>query len=375
MKRRWWLAGVLGAACMHPAASTSSTTAEVAADTVWYVSARARDEGLVTTRLADSLEFGFVVVTYQRSGDLLTQDLDLDVHDSTRLGRAEFVAALKARAADFPVSDPMAVLYVHGYGTWQHEALRSTATSMVRSRSRAPWVVFCWPSRGSGLASPSTRAILTNGYWIDSVTAAASAPAFGTAMSAVLDAVGGAHTLVVAHSMGAQIVSEALMSDTALRARLSADSLRALAYFAPDIDAVRFHDVIVPAVHPLARRVVLYASENDRTLSISRMLNKGDRAGLIRGPPGTDTASVLEAVDVSDGLSSGGMFQRTFGNHHALSRAPSALFDILFVVGGAMPPGCRVTLGTGTHTGGNGWKLTKTPPPPPQALEACATVR
>ena len=117
------------------------------------------------------------------------------------------------------------MLYVHGFGTWQHEALTHAANSFARSQSRISWVVFCWPSKGSGLSSPSTRAILTNGYWVDSTAAAASTPAFVSTLYAVLDAVGGAHAIVVAHSRGAQIASDALTKDETLRARLAADRL------------------------------------------------------------------------------------------------------------------------------------------------------
>src|SRR6186997_1159317 len=160
MTRMLWfgLGSVLCAGCAH-SAGPSRTTVPVASDTVWYVSARARDAGLVTTRLADSLEYGFVVVDHRAGGDMLTQDLGIVVRDSTTLTRTAFVEALRMQAAAASPGDPVAVLYVHGFGTWQHEALTNTATAKVRSASRIPWVVFCWPSKGSGAAAPSTRAI------------------------------------------------------------------------------------------------------------------------------------------------------------------------------------------------------------------------
>jgi esterase/lipase superfamily enzyme len=360
-------------ACAHSPTPQSSTTATgVATDTIWYVSARARDGGIVTTRLADSLEYGFVVADHRPGGELVTEDLKLTIRDSTRLDRQEFTDALRARATDGTGADTNVVLYIHGYGTWQHEALRHAASAAARSQSRIPWVVFSWPSKGSGMASPTTRAILTSGYWNDSIAAAASKPAFGRAMETMLGAVGGRHLLLVAHSMGAQLTSDALHADTVLRARLTAERLRALAYFAPDLDAERFRAVIVPSMRPLTRRVVLYASGKDRTLRISQSINKSERAGLLGAEAiGPYDRSLFETVDITDGWSAEGMWQRLFGSHHSLSRASAALFDLMHIVAREYPPSCRSTLGTAILNDAGDWRLTESAPPSPSALSAC----
>ena len=75
------LAGLVLAGCAHPSpsASTSAIATGVVTDTIWYVSARARDSGRVTTRLADSLEYGFVVADHRGCRTCSTQDLGLVV--------------------------------------------------------------------------------------------------------------------------------------------------------------------------------------------------------------------------------------------------------------------------------------------------------
>ena len=67
-----------------PAASLSRL-----ADTVWYISKWAREQGRDTRRFADSLECRLAVHTYQRSADVLVDALDLEVADSVIISRSE----------------------------------------------------------------------------------------------------------------------------------------------------------------------------------------------------------------------------------------------------------------------------------------------
>ena len=157
----------------------------------------------------------------------------------------------------------------------------------------------------------------------------------------MLDAVGGAHTVLLAHSMGAQLASEVLYCDDRIARSPCGDRLRSLAFFAPDLDAARFQTVVVPAMQPLTKRVVFYASGKDRTLAISRTLNKSERAGLIRdssvGPMATPSRpSTSPMAEPPRGL-----WQRMFGSHHSLSRASAALFDLLHIVAREFPAACR----------------------------------
>ena len=353
--------------------SSGATVSTVPVDTIWYVSVRAREDGRDTRRLADSLEYGLVVNAVKSAGDPLTQHVEITLLDSVRLTQRDFANALRARARDASRDDSLVLLYVHGFGTSLREAREHAAQARVRSRSSAPWVVFCWPSRGSGVAWPSASHIFSRAYLEDSAAAAASRPAFAQTVRDLLPVVGGAHLLLVAHSLGAQIVGESLAGDSALRGALGADPLRALAFFAPDVETRRFRDHILSATRSLARRVVVYGSVDDRVLTLSRSFNKSERAGLIRGPAKAHPG--VETVDATDGTAAEDRLQRVLGSHHALRRASAALFDLVHIVGRSRDAACRLTLGTATGVEQGVWRLTRLPLPPLSVLEACSPSR
>src|SRR3954462_13006077 len=68
-----------------------------ARDTIWYISARARDHGRDTRQLADSLEYGMVVSHFRGNGALFVDGLDVAPVDSVRLAASDFAVALRAR--------------------------------------------------------------------------------------------------------------------------------------------------------------------------------------------------------------------------------------------------------------------------------------
>lgn len=358
---------VLGVGCATtPGPSLPPVPAR--ADTVWYVSARARVDGRDSRRLADSLEYGYVVYARRRVDPWLTGRVELALADSVRQTREAFVAELRERTTSVAPPDDFAVLYVHGFGTSLREAWSHAVLARIRSRSRAPWVVFCWPSNGSGVAWPRPGAIFARSYRDDSAAATASRPAFAVATRAVLEGVGGRRLLLAAHSLGAQLVGEALADDLPLRITLGADPLRTIAFIAPDVESRRFGDYVVPAVMPLARRVVLYTSARDRVLTVARQVNKSDRAGL--GRPSALVRPGLETVDATQGVTAENWWQRIFGTHHSTRRAAAAVYDLMQVVGAGFAADCRAALGTAALTADGVWRLTSRQPPPIDTVRA-----
>jgi esterase/lipase superfamily enzyme len=335
-------------------------------DSLWYVSVRARDHGRDTHRFADSLEFGLVISHVQAHGNPLVDRLDITPIDSVRFSASAFGAALRARAAG--ADDSMAVLMVHGYSTSLHKAWRESSEAHIRSRTRAPWVVFCWPSNGAGFVWARRGDFFTQSYRDDSTTAAASVPAFGDAVRLLLRSVGGAHLMLIAHSMGAQLVARAFTEDATLRTTLQSAPLRVLAYFSPDLSTRYFDDVVAPAMTSIAQRTLLYAASDDRMLALSRGVNQSERAGLIS----TDSEpAVVETIDATEGVAAEDRFQRFIGTHHTIRRSSGALFDLLQVVGPGYSNQCRLTLHTASQLGVQRWKLTPLPPPPLSALAKC----
>ena len=365
------IAVTAGTGCL-PQSRPGPSVAVRMLDTVWYVSARVRDQGRVTRRLADSLEFGFVVSEVRADGDPLRSKLRIALRDSVQLTRLAFVASIRARARSVSAVDPVVVMYVHGFGTGQDEVWKHVTQSYARSQSRVPWVVFSWPSRGLGVAWPRAGEIFSRAYWDDLESAMLSRPAFVAGLHALVDAVGSPRVMLVAHSLGAYLTSEALTSDDSLRQRLTAEPLRAVAFFAPDVDAKLFQNVFVPALQSLTPRLVLYASDHDRILLASKRINNGERAGLISGSPRMPIIRErLESIDVTAGVVAAGFFKRVFGSHHGLSRSSAALFDLMQIVARKFPAECRATLGTAKRNVGGYWKLTSLAPLSPDAVAAC----
>jgi esterase/lipase superfamily enzyme len=341
-------------------------------DTLFYVSARAREAGRDVPRLAERLEYGMVFTRRPVLDDPVTDGARIQVLDTLVLSREAFIDALAGCAANPAEPQRFAVMYTHGYGTslenlWEHAAL-----ARVRARGTQPWIVFAWPSIGSGVAWPRAGEVLTAAYRQDSASAAASRGAFATALSTAHAATGGARLMLIAHSLGGQLVGEAFRQDSALRGTLREDPLRAVAFVSPDVALDRFGDSIAPAAQPLTQRLLLYASSDDRVLFFSEWVNDGERAGRITGErPTMPVFDGVESVDMTDGRYANSWLVHTFGTRHALRRKSAALFDLVHIVGAQRPPECRAALGTGERMKDGAWRLTSVPVPPPSAVARC----
>ncbi|HET6681936.1 MAG TPA: alpha/beta hydrolase [Gemmatimonadaceae bacterium] len=365
----------LGTGCGSRRPPAGSLPVAAIVDTTWFISSRARDDGRDTQRLADSLEYGAVITRRSASDDPSGDGgLSFRIIDSATFTRAEFETRLRMRVhhgSDDPATR-FAVLYTHGFGTSLHEAWENTLHARLRSRGKQPWVVFCWPSAGAGVAWPRHDAFFTSAYRTDAESAVASRGTFGRAVGVMIRAVGGRGLLLLSHSMGARIMGAALASDSTVQAALRDEPLRAVAFVSPDIDAITFGDTIVPALRPLTKRLLLYASSNDLMLALARNINNSERAGLFRGVPGTPMVrGGLESIDMTHTVRADGGLRRIFNSRHNMTRATAALFDLIHLVGGERPVDCRVQLGTARLTVAGAWSLTMVPLPPLDAASRC----
>lgn len=367
------LATALGACSQAP---STSTPAVVRLDTTWYISARARENGRDTKQLSDSLEFGLIITAPSRSKDPVTgRNLPFRLVDSLPLTRATFISTLRTRAFAEDANG-FAVLYTHGFGTSLHESWEQAVHARARSQGSQPWVTFNWPASDNWVTWPEHGEVLATAYRQDSASAHASRAAFLRAFSAVREAVGSPGLVLFTHSMGVQVVGEAIVADDALRAALTADPLRSVAFYAPDVEVTRFGDVVVPAFLPLTRRLVLYASGTDRALAMAKRFSNTDRAGQVQSRDGTPLRRPgLESIDVTEATTALGFLRRWFGTRHGVRHASAALFDLINIVAGGFAPECRVQLGTATLIAVDSWKLSSTVLPTPSAVGRCAAQR
>ncbi len=339
-------------------------------DTIWYVSARARDDrGRDLRKLTDTLEYGAAIFERSAVRDAFAGKLTFTLRDSVRLSRTDFLAAVYARVQSQRVPEDFAVLYVHGFGTGLDECRSHPVFARTRSLSSAPWIAFCWPSHGSGITWPRLGSVFVRAYEEDTASVTASEGVFRQTLDQVVVTLGADHVLLTTHSLGGRMVSELLAresSDTSPR-----DKLRALAFVALDHGAARFADSLLPALRRAASRVVLYTERHDRALTISRRVHDSPRAGL--ADPNPLARDGLESVDVSNAFASDSWLQRLVGNRHAIKRASGLLWDLTHVVGRRLDPSCRSVLGTGRRDTAGVWRLLRVVRPD-SALVEC-TVR
>ncbi len=318
------------------------------ADTIFYVSARARGAGDDTHELASSLEYGMAMVhRHRRTPD--DGDITRDIADSARLDSLTFVTALRARLGQQRAPFDFAVLYVHGMGTSLHEAWQHAAAARAHAGGDVPWIVFCWPSIGPGVTWPTRNAVFTAAYHRDSLMADSARGAFATAFNVIRESVASSQLLLASHSLGGQLVGESLRTDETIRRPLRESPLRAVAFLMPDVPAERLRDTIAPALPEIAARRVLYVSRRDRVLAVARMIRRSERGGLrtdtVWSPP---DGLLMETVDVSDAATDEGWFQQRFGTHHAMKRQVGLLFDLVHIVGAGRAVECRERLGVAT---------------------------
>ena len=375
-------AGASGATTRLPTA-TSATEAignpsPVSTDTTWYVTNRARQGGRLVREFADSLEYGFVVRRFREPGVPdpgmhFVERIDAERVDSARLDREEFVKRIRALDSAAARSGTGAILYVHGYAVSHGRGIIQGSEIAHRGDHSGPIVVFSWPAHASLVSWPSRSALLTRAYRDDRAAAMASAQAFRAAVSTLQSALRPGSLTIVGHSLGAQLVAEALATPGSLRDSLTATPLSALVFFAPDIGTRRLGDTLATALTPLADRRVVYASDRDWLLSVSRLMNRTPRAGRASAARGL-TPSGFEVVDITLGRRTSSPLLKIVEPRHAMRFASAALYDFFGVVRG-VPAACRSILGIATRDSDGTWRLSGGPLPAGPAASPPAETR
>lgn len=117
-------------------------------------------------------------------------------------------------------------------------------------------------------------------YFGDGEEVMLSAPGF-LAFLEVLRESGFQGVHIIAHSMGNVLVANSLdrLHERGVRERAVEEVVLA----APDIDAAPFRDHFAATLPVLARRIILYVSDNDRALQMSERFRKRPRAGQRSG--------------------------------------------------------------------------------------------
>lgn len=341
------------------------------ADTTFYITNRARKRGVLQREFADSLEFGVIVSkvitgTSRAPLDQLIGRVTIRAADSAQLSREEFRQRL--HVADSATGET--VMYVHGYATSFARGMIQTTEIAHRGSHSGAYVLFSWPAHRAIATWPTFGALISRAYRDDSVSAHKSAGALLEALDVIRGATPSKAVTLVGHSMGAQLVAEALRSDSVARETLTAAPLRAIVFFAPDIAATRFRDSLAAPLAPLAARRVVYVSSHDKMLALSRLLHRAPRAGQTSGGLLLASADV-EVVDVSGGRRAVSGVRRIVDTFHAMRYSGTALYDFFGVAAGNRAD-CRPTEGLMSRAGERLWTLTNAELP--AAAPACPLV-
>lgn len=233
----------------------------------------------------------------------------------TRLDQAQFIGAVNGGGAN------EGIVFVHGFNNTVEDAVFRLAQIVWDTQFTGVPILFSWPSRGGVLNYLYDRESAV--FSVDSLIELLALLERQTTLTTV-------H--VVAHSMGNQIVTEALVR---LGQTPPLHPLGELILAAPDVD----RDVFIgraPHFKSLSRGVTLYASSADKAMLLSKQLAQGPRAGDVP-PEGPLVVPNVETIDVT------AVGDELFGLNHDTFAAQRSLIDDIgrLILRGDRPPNLR----------------------------------
>jgi esterase/lipase superfamily enzyme len=334
----------------------------------FYVTNRAREAGEASLEEPfgrerhDGLEFGRFDAVIEPSlglGMLINptqwlQNEEIDLTDVRSLEREAFVDELRALVEASPMRSLLIV--VHGYREAFPSALRKTAFLGHVLDLDSPVLLFDWPgNQGSSL----------RGYRRAHEVASASGAELAQTLDLIAKEVAPERIWLIANSMGAQVAADAF--EALYRDSDWADAeteLEDVVLTAPDVDGSEFDEHFAPMMNALARDLTVYVSSNDRALLMSRIVNRGRRAGeSTLSPDQLDEAIALSGlVEASDGhilLVDVTPVNRTRNFHNFSLETPEFFDDLYLRITNDRMPQSRSLYQKRTADGAYYWVLTR----------------
>lgn len=176
------------------------------------------------------------------------------------------------------------VLYIHGYNIDFEKSCRRGALLQRALGLEERLLLFSWPADGNMLK-----------YTWDEADLVWSVPHIADFLDLLVAATGEGKFDVVAHSLGARGIIQALVR---LSYRASEKTLlNELVLIAPDIDIDIFRQEL-PQLKKLVRRVTVYVSENDKALKFSQEVHGYPRLG--QAGEELTIFEEVESIDISN---------------------------------------------------------------------------
>lgn len=192
------------------------------------------------------------------------------------LAQDAFIAQLKAEADSL-------LLYIHGYNQSFSDAVFKAAQIAYDANFGGAVMTFSWPSAGNLFK-----------YDKDRNSAEFAEPHLAQVLQLLTDQVGKKSVYVVAHSMGNQLLVNALQQAALSKTKLN---LTELVMAAPDVDTNVFKSK-VDKIRAVAGNITMYASSADKALLASGVKSFGTRLGYV-GPDGPNIFTGIETIDVT----------------------------------------------------------------------------
>ncbi|MBU6303132.1 MAG: alpha/beta fold hydrolase [Verrucomicrobia bacterium] len=233
-----------------------------------------------------------------------------------------FYGAMRAAAAVAPGKELL--LFVHGFNVGYADAMRRTGQLSYDLGFGGITFCYSWPSQGEVAK-----------YLVDKENSEWTAPHLAKVLGDLQRETRFEKVHVIAHSMGARVLSLALSE--AREAGFSLD-LHNVILAAPDMDADIFREQILPKIKGSARRLTMYASSGDQALNLSTKFNGSRRLGL----SGDGLVVVPELMDTVD---ASGVDTSLLGHSYYGSQGPVAEDLFKLVIKGLLPPERDLVLG------------------------------
>jgi esterase/lipase superfamily enzyme len=286
--------------------------------------ARALTYGQASIRIPEDHRLGEITVpsVWKAFGITLSKE-ELDEHEHFTI-RALKTLTLDQWDEAIRIRNPKsALIFVHGYNTSFEDALYRNAQIIWDLRYEGLSVLYSWASMGS-----------TFEYLYDRESAQIGRAGFIQVLRNLKEKHGIETVNVIAHSMGNQVVLDAL----GIYAQTNNPvQIGELILAAPDVDRDLFTSLI-PDVQKIVKGITLYASSADKALQASRRL-----AGVVRaGDIGSDGPIILDHMQTIDVTAMG---EEMLGlNHNVFAVSRNLIDDIrLLITRGLRPPDQRMS--------------------------------
>lgn len=230
----------------------------------------------------------------------------------------EFYGALRDEYARRAPEKRSAFVFIHGFNVTFDEAAYRTAQLAFDLDFEGVPMMYSWPSQGRLLAYDGDRETVD---W--------SSPHLQSFLERVARESGALRIHLVAHSMGNQLLANALVG---LGRQADIQPLfDNVIMVAPDVNAYTFTDQTWPAVKSAARHFTLYASSQDKALQTSkRSKGANDFQRLGEAGPRIVVISGLDTIDAS------GIDTSLLG--HSYESCKPVMSDVQLIIQKALAP-------------------------------------